>query len=103
MRAASRVVTMLSVKYDGRMKKSDMAKALGRLGGQARAARLSPADRARIASLGGHARRESLQAARRIEANFRYVAALDELRPAPTVKRAGTGRGPLPGLHPAKR
>ena len=83
---------------------SEMAKALGRLGGRTRAARLSQADKARIASLGGHARRESLLAARRIEANFRYVAAIDELHPPPSVARTSrpaTAR-PLPGIQSAK-
>jgi hypothetical protein len=45
---------------------------------------LSSADKKRIASLGGKARFQSLQAARRIADNFRYAAVLAELRGRPT-------------------
>lgn len=75
---------------------STLARALGRQGGLSRARRLTPADKSRIASLGGHARRESLLAARRIADNFQYLAAVRELRPAPQVKRLRTCRGRLP-------
>lgn len=90
---------MLSGKYNHAVDPSTIARVLGRRGGLSRAKRLAPTDRARIASLGGHARRESMQAARRIEANFEYLAAVHELRPAPPVKRLRTCRTRLPGLY----
>lgn len=77
-----------------------IAKALGRLGGQARARRLSPADRQRIAALGGAARSRSLEVARRIADNFAYVRAMQALggRRA-RLARVSTCKGPLPGLY----
>ena len=55
---------------------------------------------AAIASLGGQARRQSLLAARRIAANFRYVAAVNELRGRRVaVRRLKTCAGPLPGIY----
>lgn len=76
-----------------------MAKALGRSGGRARARTLVPQERKRIAALGAKARLESLRAARRIAANFRYLAAVDELRGGPTaVTRVRTCRTSLPSL-----
>ncbi|MGB2712957.1 MAG: hypothetical protein WBC51_02180 [Vicinamibacterales bacterium] len=84
------------------MHASEMARALGRRGGRARGKRLSAAERKRIASLGGRARLQSLQAAGRIADNFRYVAALGDLRGRPTpVRRLTTFAGPLPGIYPA--
>ena len=84
------------------MNASAMAKALGRRGGRARGERLSAADKKRIASLGGKARFQSLQAARRIADNFRYVAVLGDLRGRPTtVRRLRAFAGPLPGIYPA--
>ncbi len=85
------------------MKASEMARILGRRGGRARAARLSVSDRRRIASLGGRARRRSLQAARRIDDNFRYAAVLGDLRGQPTsVRRLTVFAGPLPGIYPGE-
>lgn len=81
------------------METSALARALGRLGGLSRARRLTPADKARIATMGGHARRESLQAARRIADNFQYLAAVDELHPTPPVKRLRSCRERLPGIY----
>jgi hypothetical protein len=83
------------------MDSSALARALGRLGGLSRARRLTPADKSRIASMGGHARRASLLAARRIADNFQYLAVIRELRPAPSVKRLRTCRGRLPGIYPS--
>jgi hypothetical protein len=83
------------------MNASEMAKALGRRGGLSRGKRLSATDKKRIASLGGKARFRSLQAARRIVDNFRYVAVLGDLRRRPTtVKRLRAFAGPLPGIYP---
>lgn len=79
-----------------------MAKTLGRRGGKARAKRLSMADKRRIASMGGKSRVQSLEAARRIADNFRYAAAVGELRGrSTTVTRQSTFAGPLPGIYPA--
>ena len=81
-----------------------IAKALGRRGGRMRALRLSARERRRIASLGGKARSTSLQAARRIAANLRYAALLQDLRGQTTdVKRLRAFEGPLPGVFPPKR
>jgi len=52
-----------------------------------RARRLSAGERTRIASLGGKARSASLQAARRVAANFRYAALLDPRGPSTGVTR----------------
>lgn len=83
------------------MNPSAMARALGRNGGRARARRLSVADKKRIASLGGQARRQSLEAARRIADNVRYAAVLGELRGEP-VTRLRDFAGPLPGIYPTE-
>jgi hypothetical protein len=84
------------------MNASDMAKALGRWGGRARAKRLAVAEKKRIASMGGKARLQSLRAARCIADNFRYAAVLGKLRGQPTtVKRLRGFAGPLPGIYPA--
>jgi hypothetical protein len=84
------------------MNASEMAQALGRRGGRARASRLSSAEKKRIASLGGKARLQSLQAAQRIADNLRYAAVLGDLRGQPTtVRRVRTFAGPLPGIYPA--
>jgi hypothetical protein len=78
-----------------------MARRLGRRGGRARAKRLSPERRRRIASLGGKARRRSLTAARRIADNLRYAAAVVELRGGGTkLLRMKEFSGRLPGLYP---
>jgi hypothetical protein len=84
------------------MNASEMARALGRRGGRARGKRLSAAERKRIASLGGNARLQSLQAAGRIADNFRYAAGLGDLRGRVTsIRRLSTFAGPLPGIYRA--
>ena len=84
------------------MNATEMARALGRKGGRARGQRLSQAEKKRIASLGGKARLQSLQAARRIADNFRYAAVVDALRGQPAaVRRVSAFAGPLPGIYPA--
>lgn len=81
----------------------DMARAMGRRGGQQRARRLSAPARRRIASLGGRARRDSIQAARRIAENLRYAAAVRDLRGRSLdVTPLHAFKGPLPGIYPAK-
>jgi hypothetical protein len=85
------------------MNASEMAKALGRRGGRARGRRLSAADKKRIASLGGKARFQSIQATRRIVDNLRYAAVVSDLHRKPTnVKRLRAFAGPLPGIYPAR-
>jgi hypothetical protein len=82
------------------MNASEMARALGRRGGQARGKRLSAAEKKRIASMGGNARLQSLRAARRIADNLRYAAVVGNLRGQPTtVRRLRTFAGPLPGIY----
>ena len=84
------------------MNASDMARALGRKGGEARGKRLSGAEKKRIASLGGKARSQSIDATRRIVDNLRYAAAVSDLRRTPAkVRRVRTFVGPLPGIYPA--
>lgn len=85
------------------MNSTEMARALGRKGGRARGERLSVAEKQRIASLGGKARLQSLQAARRVADNFRYAAAVEGLRGQPVaVRRLSAFAGPLPGIYPAE-
>ena len=91
---------MLSGKYNMAMNTRDMARALGRRGGRARARNLTPDERRRIAALGGGARRRSLEAERRLAANFLYAGMVRELRPPPSVQRMKTFNGRLPGLYP---
>ena len=82
---------------------TELAAALGRRGGRARAARLSPGRRREIAAAGAEARRASLEAARRLAVNFSYAAAVAGLRAAPPpVRRLSTCRHRLPGLYPGK-
>lgn len=83
------------------MDTGEIAKALGRRGGRARARRLSAEERKRIASLGARARLQSLQAAQRVADNFRYLDAVIELRGgAPAVARTGKLKAPIPGIYP---
>jgi hypothetical protein len=83
------------------MNHRQIAQLLGRRGGRMRAMRLCARERRRIASLGGKARSRSLQAARRVAANFRYAALLDDLRGQSTrVTRQRFFAGRLPGLYP---
>jgi hypothetical protein len=79
-----------------------MAQALGRRGGRARARNLTSDERRRIAALGGAARRQSLEAARRLAANQTYAAIVRELRPPPPVHRMKSFNGRLPGHYPDK-
>lgn len=77
-----------------------MAKALGRRGGRARARTLTADQRRHIAALGGAARRRSLDLAQRHADNFSYAAAVLELQPPPRVERLRTFSGRVPGLYP---
>jgi len=81
----------------------DIARLLGRRGGQARARRLDEAERKRIASLGGKARVRSLATARRVVQNLEYAAAVAELQRQPRkVTRLKTFTERLPGIYPRK-
>lgn len=80
------------------MTPTEIARALGRRGGMARARRLSTFQKQAIAALGAQARMESRRIARRIEANFRYAEAVRLLRGAPRVTRERCFRGRLPDL-----
>jgi hypothetical protein len=94
---------MLSAKYNAVMNASKAAAALGRRGGIARARRLSAVERRRIASLGGLARRRSLEAARRIQRNLEYAAVVVVLGGhVRQVKRVDRVTGRLPGIYPER-
>lgn len=80
-----------------------MARVLGRRGGRIRAQRLPANRKKQIASLGGAARARSLKAARRLEDNFRYAAAMEALRPSRPPARRQREDGRLPGIYPSKR
>lgn len=85
------------------MSMSGGAAALGRRGGLARAARLSPERTREIAAAGAAARRQSLEAVRRIAVNFSYAEAVEALRGSrPAVRRVSTCRTRLPGIYPAR-
>ena len=85
------------------MTPSELAAALGRRGGRARAARLSAERKREIAAQGAASRRASLEAARRITVNYRYVEVVRQLAPRPPrVKRVSNARGPLPGIYPGR-
>lgn len=79
---------------------NNSAVTLGRLGGIARAKRLSADHRKKIAAHGGRSRAQSLLAARRIRENFDYLNAVITLRGKPiTIKSVATYKGPLPGHY----
>jgi hypothetical protein len=81
-----------------------MAKILGSRGGRARARRLSANERRRIASLGGHARRQSIEAERRLISTLQYAAAVRELRGGPPrVVSMRAFKGPLPRIRASSR
>jgi hypothetical protein len=81
------------------MTPSELAAALGRRGGRARAARLSAQRRREIAAKGAAARGASLEAARRITANFRFLELVRAFAPEPPkVRRLSNARGRLPEI-----
>jgi hypothetical protein len=81
------------------MDTSGIARALGSKGGKARAKRLLPAEKQRIAALGGRARALSIHAARRVAENFRYAEAVAALQPRPKVRSLRNFTGTLPGIR----
>lgn len=79
---------------------SSVARMLGRRGGLARARRLSPEARQRIASLGGLARRRSIEATARMVENFVYLDLVEAFQGGvPGVARVRRPAGRLPGLY----
>ena len=79
---------------------SNIAQALGRLGGKARATRLSGTEKKTIASLGGKSRAQSLIAAKRVRENFQYLAVTRHLQgPRPKAVRMKVFNGRLPGVE----
>jgi hypothetical protein len=81
------------------MTPSQFAKMLGQRGGKKRSQRLSANEKKSIASLGGQARAQSYQLARRVEENFRYLEAINELRETTKVRSLKTTRHKLPGMY----
>lgn len=81
------------------MNARQIAKALGRKGGLARAKKLSAEQRRKIASKGGMVKALSAKANDRIESNFRFAESLKILRPPPKVKSVSQIKGPLPTLY----
>ena len=82
------------------MNTTKLARLLGRRGGLARARRLSPESRRRIASQGAHARKQSIEAAARILDNFAYADLVEVLQGGgPAVTRVSRPGGRLPGLY----
>ena len=65
------------------MNVSEIAKALGRRGGQARARRLTAERRREIAAQGGRSRALTRHAARRVRENFEALELVNALRKAP--------------------
>ena len=72
----------LAVSNNQGMEINRSARLLGRLGGLARARALSKERRRQIASQGGLSRSLSRHASRRVEDNFRALAAVEALRRA---------------------
>ncbi len=81
------------------MNTRQLAKALGRRGGLARAKSLSAEQRKKIASLGGQVKALSAKAAQRIEKNFKYLKAVQGLRKLPRSKSVSRVSQPLPGIY----
>ena len=81
------------------MNYQDIAKTLGRRGGLKRAQNLPAAEKIRIARLGAKARATSLQAASRIENNFKYLNAILQLNPPPKTKSVKSTNRKLPSIH----
>lgn len=75
-----RLTSCLPLSYIRVMTLKRYARLLGRRGGVKRAKTLSPQRRKAIATSGGLARAESLQAAKRIEENFAYLEAIRQLQ-----------------------
>lgn len=81
------------------MNARQIAKALGRRGGLARARRLSAERRQEIAALGGMVKALSAKAAQRIEKNFKYLEVVKQFQQAPKPKSVSRVSHPLPGIY----
>ncbi|MBI4212037.1 MAG: hypothetical protein HY540_05305 [Deltaproteobacteria bacterium] len=82
------------------MNKRQIAKILGSRGGRSRAKRLSSEAKKNIASLGGQARAESIQAKKRILRNFLYLDAVLRLRgKQKKVIQSNQVKKRLPGIY----
>lgn len=83
------------------MQMGEIARALGKLGGESRARRLSSSKKSEIAAMGGKSRARSLLAEKRIVENFRYVSAMRALEggASPITRRVKSCRNRLPGLY----
>jgi hypothetical protein len=85
------------------MTPSEIARALGRRGGLARASRLSAAQKHAIAAKGAQARLRSLRATNDVIANFRSADAVRQLRGEPVkITRLRRFGGRLPGIYPSR-
>lgn len=82
---------------------SQIAKALGRKGGLARAKKLSAEQRKKIASLGGQVKSLSAKANDRIESNFRFARTMKLLRKVPKIKSVSRVNHPLPGIYASSK
>jgi len=77
----------------------NIAKILGSRGGLKRAQNLSSNEKTRIARMGAKARVASLEAATRIEINFKYLEAIWALKPPPKVRSVKSTNRKLPSPH----
>lgn len=81
------------------MNTRQIAKALGRKGGLARAKKLSAEQRRKIAALGGEVKALSNKANDRIESNFRFARTMKLLRKTPAVISVSRINNPLPEIY----
>lgn len=77
----------------------NIAKVLGRRGGLKRAQNLSASEKTRIARMGAQARVASIKAASSVETNFKYLEAIQQLRPPPKVTSVKSTNRKLPSIH----
>ncbi len=85
------------------MNARQLAQALGRRGGLARAKTLSASQRKEIAAKGGRMKALSAKAAERLEANFKYLKVVQELQKAPKPKSISRVDHPLPGIYAGRK
>ena len=85
------------------MNVSSLARALGRRGGLARAKNLSDGQKKEIAAKGGRIKALSAKAAQRLEANFKYLKAIQELQKSPKPKSISRVDHPLPGIYAGRK
>lgn len=85
------------------MNTRQLARALGRQGGLARAKNLSASQRKKIAAKGGRMKALSAKAAARIEANFKYLKVVEELQKTPRPKAVSRVDQPLPGIYARRK